>query len=62
MSYAVGHDWQPLVRTGDKTEYGYTPETVKEVEVTEVIYTQLVDDLDLVAVIDAVNRNTNKQP
>ena len=36
--------------------YAYTPEIEKEVEVTEVIYTQLVANLDLNAVIKAINK------
>ena len=37
------------------TIYGYTPEIEKEVEVTTKVLEQTVDDLDLVAVIRAVN-------
>ena len=36
-------------------EHGYTPEIEKEVEVTEEIYRQSVQNLDLATVVKAVN-------
>ena len=36
--------------------YGYTPEIVKEREVERLILKQTVDDLDLAAVIKAINK------
>lgn len=51
----AGKEWQPLEKNGDKTHYGYTPEIQKDQIVSTQIYTQIVEDLDLVAVISAVN-------
>ena len=36
-------------------EYGYTPEVEKQVEVKREIYKQVVEDLDIVTVINAIN-------
>ena len=40
---------------GEST-FGYTPGTVDQKEVTRAVYTQIVDNLDLPAVIAAVNK------
>lgn len=50
----AGKDWQ-LIGTAEKSEYGYTPEILKTVLERDTIYTQVVDSLNLRAVIDAVN-------
>jgi len=52
----VGKDWQVIKRDGDHYEYDYTPEVEKVVKEEREIYTQEVEELDLVAVIEAVNK------
>jgi len=52
----IGKTWQPLERIGDKSVYGYTPEVENVQTETTEIYTQVVEELDLVAVINAVNK------
>lgn len=47
-------EWKPI-GPADKAEYGHTPEVVTVTTETVEIYTQVVSDLDLRAVIDAVN-------
>jgi hypothetical protein len=42
-----------------KTKYGYVDTDTTE-DVTRVVYTQKVEDLDLVAVINAVNKEEAK--
>lgn len=51
----VGKEWDILSETDKTKERGYTPEIEKEVEVEQVIYTQLVEELDLAVVIQAIN-------
>ena len=44
----VGKEWETTEQDENgKREYGYTPEIEKEVEVKQVVYTQLVESLDL---------------
>ncbi len=51
---AVGGTWR--LGAGDTPEaYGYTPEADATCDYERTIYTQQVDDLDLKAVIAAVN-------
>ena len=53
-----GKDWEQGAGkiTADNPEgYGYSPQIEKEVGVTHEIFSQNTDDLDLVAVIKAVN-------
>lgn len=56
----VGKEWTIIDQKGDYKEYDYTPEIEKQVETRQMIYTQMVDDLDLVTVIDAVNKSELK--
>lgn len=49
----AGRDWER--GAGPDDDYGYTPEIMKKKEVTEQIYIQESDELDLVEVIKAVN-------
>jgi hypothetical protein len=61
----VGKEWKPMGQEQKEGAfdckvylsdiYGYTPEISKTVTVTEKVYEQIVDDLDLKAVINAVN-------
>jgi len=53
----IGKAWQPIERIGEKTEYGYTPEVESTQTETTEIYTQVVEELDLVSVIKAVNKS-----
>jgi len=46
-----GHEWQEVA----KDKYGYTPEDTIEELVEYEVYDQLVEDLDIKAVIAAVN-------
>ena len=39
--------------------HGYTPELIKDVEQTEKVFEQVVDDIDLMTVIVAVNSNSD---
>lgn len=52
----IGRDWVVIGQKEDgRPEYAYTPEDVKSsIEIVDV-YTQKVDDLNLIAVIAAVN-------
>jgi hypothetical protein len=53
----VGKKWLRIGTTGDgMPEYGYTPEIEKEVEEKKTIYTQVIANLDLYAVIKAINQ------
>ena len=52
----IGKKWEPLRRVGDKTDYGYTEEVESLETVTTNMYMQVVEELDLVGVIDAINR------
>lgn len=52
----IGKTWQSLEKIGDKSVYGYTPEVESTQTETTEIYTQVVEELDLVAVINAVNK------
>jgi hypothetical protein len=52
----AGTEWE---RTGkDEPAYAYTPEIEKQVEVTREIFRQIVEEIDLEAVIKAVNSIT----
>ena len=51
----VGNEWEVLAEKDGEKERGYTPEIEKEVEVKQIIYTQLVEVLDLPVVIQAIN-------
>ena len=53
----AGKDWL-VVETDEKGcgTYGYTPEIVKKREVELKIYEQTVDEIDIVNVIEAVNK------
>ena len=50
----VGRTWE-MGASDDKESYGYTPEIQATRDYERTIYTQHVDDLDLKAVIAAVN-------
>lgn len=50
-----GKEWKPTM-SGDGAPYAYTPETEKTVTRTLDVYEQVVDSLDVRAVIDAVNK------
>lgn len=58
----VGMQWGPVKKVGDNTEYGYAPEVETLVTQTREIYRQEVNDLDLAAVIIAVNKLLDAQP
>ena len=47
-----GKEWKVVDKAGN---YDHTPEIEKIVEVKKTIYIQIVEELDLVAVINAVN-------
>ena len=49
-----GKEWKP-VNNIDGVDYAYTPEIEKQEKVTRQIYVQNTDNLDLTAVIKAVN-------
>jgi hypothetical protein len=44
------------VSDNSDVEYAYAPDREDEVETTKYIYEQIVDDLDVLGVIEAVNR------
>ena len=50
----AGHEWK-LGAGKDSQSFGYTREIERTCDYTRTIYTQLIDDLDLKAVIAAVN-------
>lgn len=49
-----GKDWGP-VNGNNEQDYAYTPEIEKQVSVERTLYTQNTDELDLSAVIKAIN-------
>lgn len=51
----VGEIQDPTMHNGLKTKWEYLPDRVSEVSEEKEIYKQTVDELDLVAVINAVN-------
>jgi hypothetical protein len=56
-----GEQWEQIrtdaeAERDEKDTYGYTPKIEKDVEVSEEVYKQTVDDLELVDVIAAVNK------
>lgn len=51
----VDGSWEVIKEENGVRTHGYAPAREKNVKETTEIYTQVVDDLDLVAVIDAVN-------
>jgi len=63
---ASGREWKQIgvkeqqIEYSNKTElvpeYGYTPEIEREVEVVTDVLCQTVSDLDLAAVIKAINK------
>ena len=53
----AGKEWRPVSESKEGgTKYDYTPEIEKRVVEGKRIYEQTVENLDLVAVISAVNR------
>lgn len=53
----VGKEWAQIGQLENgKPEYGYTPQVQKTILESDDIYTQIVETLDLKAVIDAVNK------
>lgn len=50
----VGQEWK-LTGMQNDAVYGYTPDIEREVDVTRDILKQTVKDLDLAAVIKAIN-------
>jgi hypothetical protein len=51
-----GKEWKTLETTKDGGNIrGYSPEIVKTVEIERVVYTQIISELNLVSVINAVN-------
>lgn len=51
----VGKNWAVIAEHGTEKEYGYTPEVEKIVRQERKVLEQVVDTLDLAAVIRAVN-------
>ncbi len=52
----AGKDWETIgTDDNDKPIRGYTPEIEKWKDVTREIYKQIVEELDLVSVINAIN-------
>lgn len=52
----IGNKWAVVSHDeGGKGEFGYTPIHTGQAEESEEIYKQVVSDIDLVKVIDAVN-------
>lgn len=51
----AGKEWEKGVTEGEDG-YGYTPEIMKKREVTTIILEQQLEELDLPAVIKAVNK------
>ena len=52
----VGKDWDVISEGKDGKKYGNTPEIKKHKAVATVVYNQTVDELDMEAVIKAVNK------
>lgn len=53
---SMGQQWELTGEKKDgKPEYGYTPAIVKEVSVERTVLTQEVEELNIEAVIKAVN-------
>ena len=50
-----GKDWEEGADASNESGWGYTPEIEKKVDVERTIYKQNTDQLDLVAVIKAIN-------
>lgn len=50
-----GKEWKCLSEKDGKREMGYTPEIEKLVDEEIIIYTQIVEHLDLAVVIQAIN-------
>jgi len=50
----AGKDWE---LTGlDEPKYAYTPEIMKKKEIERQVYSQIVEELDVFEVIQAVNK------
>lgn len=60
ITRTTGKNWKVVSEKDGDDQYGYTPEIEKEVETTEIILIQKVDDLDLNAVIIAINKLNEK--
>lgn len=52
----IGKRWNRISEADGKAVFGYTPETETVQTETSEIYSQVVEELDLVAVINAVNK------
>jgi len=52
----TGKQWAVVSQEGGDNKYGYTPETTKHAEVETLVLQQNVDELDLPAVIKAINK------
>ena len=50
----AGKDWE--ITGKDDPKYAYTPEITKKKEVERQIYSQIVEELDVYRVIEAVNK------
>ena len=48
-------EWLCIGEKDGERKMGYTPEIEREEEVKQIIYTQLVENLDLAVVIQAIN-------
>lgn len=54
----AGREWKQgadMEKTEDPKKWGYTPEIIKKKNVERTAYTQNTDELDLKAVIKAIN-------
>ena len=52
----AGKTWNKVSTDADgNSEYGYTPEIIKKQTVETTVYRQVIDEIDLFAVIKAVN-------
>ena len=52
----AGKTWDRVSTDADgNSEYGYTPEIIKKQTVETTVYRQVIDEIDLFAVIKAVN-------
>lgn len=49
-------EWKPVTTTDGKADYGYTPQIETVVKVNREVFKQNVDEIDLVAVIKAINK------
>lgn len=53
-------EWVPGGLDGSGNGYGYTPQIPETRDETKTVYTQVVDDMNLIGVINAVNAGVAK--